>query len=57
MNFKNVIIWSLIVLLAVGLMNIFQSPERANVPQSKVAFSKFLSVNSFISPLNKEENN
>ena len=42
MNFKNVIIWCLIVLLAVGLMNIFQNPERANAPQSKVAFSKFL---------------
>ena len=43
MNFKNLIMWGIIVLLTVGLFNMFQNPSSINSPKDKVAFSKFLS--------------
>ena len=43
MNFKNLAMWGIIVLLSVGLFNTFQNPNKTGVSQSKVAFSKFLS--------------
>ncbi len=43
MNFKNLAMWGIIVLLSVGLFNMFQNPNRIEQAKSKVAFSKFLS--------------
>ena len=42
MNFRNIIIWGLIVLLSVGLFNLFQNPNKAQSANNKIAFSKFL---------------
>ncbi len=42
MNFKNLAMWAIIVLLSVGLFNLFQNPNKANISKSKVAFSEFL---------------
>ena len=43
MNFKNLAMWGIIVLLSVGLFNMFQNPNQIGTPKSKVAFSEFLS--------------
>ena len=43
MNFKNVLVWALIILLSVGLFNLFQDPsKRMDTASNKIAFSKFL---------------
>ena len=42
MNFRNLLMWGLIVLLSVGLFNLFKNPNTANSEQNKIAFSKFL---------------
>ena len=42
MNFRNIIMWGLIVLLSVGLFNLFQNPNKAQSANNKIAFSKFL---------------
>jgi len=43
MNFKNLAMWGIIVLLSVGLFNMFQNPNQMEESKSKVAFSEFLS--------------
>ncbi|MDA7606133.1 ATP-dependent zinc metalloprotease FtsH [Pelagibacteraceae bacterium] len=43
MNFKNLAMWGIIVLLSVGLFNMFQNPNQIDQGKSKVAFSEFLS--------------
>jgi cell division protease FtsH len=43
MNLKNLAMWGIIVLLSVGLFNMFQNPNQIGAPKSKVAFSEFLS--------------
>jgi cell division protease FtsH len=43
MNFKNLAMWGIIVLLSVGLFNMFQNPNQIGVSKTKVAFSEFLS--------------
>ena len=43
MNFKNLAMWGIIVLLSVGLFNIFQNPKNQGLEKSTIAFSKFLS--------------
>jgi len=43
MNFKNLAMWGIIVLLSVGLFNMFQNPNQISESKSKVAFSEFLS--------------
>jgi len=43
MNFKNLFMWVLIVLLSIGLFNLFQNPNKSRVAGDKIAFSKFLS--------------
>ena len=43
MNLKNLAMWGIIVLLSVGLFNMFQNPNQINETKSKVAFSEFLS--------------
>ena len=42
MNLKNLFMWVIIVLLSVGLFNLFQNPNNANYEKNKFAFSKFL---------------
>jgi len=42
MNFKNLAMWVVIVLLSVGLFNLFQNPNNTNVSKDKIAFSQFL---------------
>ena len=43
MNLKNLAMWGIIVLLSVGLFNMFQNPNEMGTPKTKVAFSEFLS--------------
>ena len=43
MNFKNLAMWGIIVLLSVGLFNMFQNPNQIGASKAKVAFSEFLS--------------
>ena len=42
MNFKNLIMWGIIVLLSVGLFNLFKNPQKINSIKNNVSFSKFL---------------
>ena len=42
MNLKNLIMWVIIVLLSVGLFNMFQDPSKINSEQNTLSFSKFL---------------
>ena len=41
MNLKNIMMWSVIVLLVVGLFQLFQNPKHSNV-SDKIPFSSFL---------------
>jgi len=43
MNFKNLAMWGIIVLLSVGLFNMFQNPKQMTASKAEVPFSKFLS--------------
>ena len=43
MNLKNLAMWGIIVLLSVGLFNMFQNPNKMGPSKTKVAFSEFLS--------------
>ena len=43
MNLKNLAMWGIIVLLSVGLFNMFQNPNKVGVANTSVAFSQFLS--------------
>ena len=42
MNFKNLIMWAIIVLLSVGLFNMFQDPTKINAEKNSLPFSNFL---------------
>ena len=42
MNFKNLIMWAIIVLLSVGLFNMFQDPKKINSENNVLPFSNFL---------------
>ncbi len=42
MNIKNLIMWVIIVLLSVGLFNMFQDPSKINSEKNTLAFSNFL---------------
>ena len=42
MNLKNLFMWVIIVLLSVGLFNMFQDPNKINSKNDKLAFSNFL---------------
>ena len=43
MNFKNLAMWLIIVVLTIGLYNMFKNPQNLNVNKSeKIIFSKFL---------------
>ena len=43
MNVKNLVMWAIIVLLSVGLFNMFQDPNKINSERNNLSFSKFLS--------------
>ena len=42
MNFKNLLMWAIIVLLSVGLFNMFQDPQKINSEKNTLSFSNFL---------------
>ena len=42
MNVKNLVMWVIIVLLSVGLFNMFQDPTKLNSERNALAFSDFL---------------
>ena len=42
MNVKNLVMWVIIVLLSVGLFNMFQDPNKINSSKDTLAFSNFL---------------
>jgi cell division protease FtsH len=42
MNVKNLIMWVIIVLLSVGLFNMFQDPNKISAERNALAFSNFL---------------
>ena len=42
MNIKNLIMWVIIVLLSVGLFNMFQDPRKINSERNSLPFSNFL---------------
>ena len=42
MNVKNLIMWVIIVLLSVGLFNMFQDPNKISSEKSPLPFSNFL---------------
>ena len=42
MNIKNLIMWAIIVLLSVGLFNMFQDPKKINIEKNSLPFSNFL---------------
>ena len=39
MNFRNLLMWGLIVLLSIGLFNLFQNPNKVDAQSNKIAFS------------------
>ena len=41
MNFKNLLMWVVIVFLVLGLFNLFQNPKNTQV-QNKISFSNFM---------------
>ncbi len=43
MNLKNLIMWVIIVLLSVGLFNMFQDPNKIGSEKNSLSFSNFLS--------------
>ena len=42
MNIKNLVMWVIIVLLSVGLFNMFQDPNKINIEKNSMPFSNFL---------------
>jgi len=42
MNFKNIVMWAIIVFLTIGLYNMFKNPQANLRSDSKVIFSEFL---------------
>ena len=43
MNFKNLLMWAIIIFLSIGLFNLFQDPNKVKANNNQIAFSKFLS--------------
>ena len=42
MNVRNLVMWVIIVLLSVGLFNMFQDPNKINSKNESLPFSNFL---------------
>ena len=43
MNFRNLIMWAVIIVLTIGLYNMFKNPQRTVNQNNNVIFSEFLS--------------
>ena len=43
MNFKNLAMWAVIVILTIGLYNMFKNPQGAVNQKHSIIFSEFLS--------------
>ena len=43
MNLKNLIMWAIIVLLSVGLFNMFQDTKKINSEKNNLPFSSYMS--------------
>jgi cell division protease FtsH len=43
MNLKNLGMWAIIIVLSIGLFNMFQDPKAINAANNKIPFSNFLS--------------
>ena len=49
MNFKNLAMWGIIVILTIGLYNMFKNPQGQMSQKNKIIFSEFLTeVDNFI---------
>ena len=42
MNFKNIVMWGIIVILTIGLYNMFKNPQGTISQKNKIIFSEFL---------------
>ena len=42
MNIKNIAMWAIIVLLTIGLYNMFKNPQGSMGVKNKIIFSEFL---------------
>ena len=42
MNFKNLLMWAIIVILTIGLYNMFKNPQNSTSSKNKIIFSNFL---------------
>ena len=42
MNFKNLAMWGIIVLLTIGLYNMFKTPQGTMAQKNNIIFSEFL---------------
>ena len=42
MNFKNLAMWGIIVILTIGLYNMFKNPQSSISQKNKIIFSQFL---------------
>jgi len=42
MNFKNLAMWGIIVILTIGLYNMFKNPQGSISQKNKIIFSEFL---------------
>ena len=42
MNFRNLLMWLVIVVLTIGLYNMFKSPQRSTNNNNTIIFSEFL---------------
>ena len=43
MNFKNLAMWGIIVILTIGLYNMFKNPQGSVSKNNNIIFSEFLS--------------
>ena len=43
MNFKNLVMWAVIVFLTIGLYNMFKNPQGSLKKTNTIIFSEFLS--------------
>ena len=43
MNFKNLAMWAIIVVLTIGLYNMFKNPQGSSIQKNNIIFSEFLS--------------
>ena len=42
MNFRNLVMWAVIIVLTIGLYNMFKNPQRSTSQNNNMIFSEFL---------------